>query len=388
MRRLSVPIRGIGEIQRVDGGNGGGGGNDDGTTSTNGGERRRGGAFKQQSHIFKPMKKDGNPTTDWILFEEKLRIQSNVRREFSSSGLTGHFFTPRYDSPQIDWLEEFVRRDHARHCTTGRRDSSVGCDDYAAADTRNIAYLANIPPRRQRSPSRSNGSGSNNDRELSEVGAASSPARAASYILQYDSGPFVVLATLHLARHSRHRHSNGRRLLTLTKDQLKRMAQIMCRSNLYDKVRICGRNAFACMDGLMEKQFVRKEIVRNAGDDVEKWGPLRGAEALAEKCADFDNAVNCVIPLRNIIETHIKSNANLSLCLNAREDVHLIERMKMRCEDEKVPFVVRELPADDCLFIDQSGPQEYVLLLVIERKSWSDLADSCLGKGRALNRLD
>ena len=79
---------------------------------------------------------------------------------------------------------------------------------------------------------------------------------------------------------------------------------------------------------------------------------------------------------------------NLALCLDTREDVHLLERIKMTCEDEKVPFVERELPAGDYLFIDQSGSREYVLPLVVERKSWSDLADSCLGKGRALNRLD
>jgi ERCC4-type nuclease len=333
--------------------------------------------FKQQAHIFKPHKKDGNPSTNFVLVEEKLRIQEIIRREFSAGLLR---FTPGYDSPPEDWLEEFVRRDNARHCT---EQSSSGCNDIADF---HLAHLVNSPPRRN-SPSRSNGSRSNDG--TSSVGATSSPVRA-SYIPQYASGPFAVLAALHLAMHSKHQHSNGRRLLTLTEDQLKRMAQPLCRSNLYDKGRIRGRNAFACMDGLIEKQLVRKEIVRNAGagGEVEKWGLLRDAEVLGEKCADFDHAVNHVIPLRNIDVTHVKANVNLALCLDTREDVHLLERIKMTCEDEKVPFVERELPAGDYLFIDQSGSREYVLPLVVERKSWSDLADSCLGKGRALNRLD
>lgn len=346
---------------------------------TGGNDKTSGGAFKQQAHIFKPHKKDGNPSTNWILVEEKLRIQESIRREFS----TGLRFTPGYDSPPEDWLEEFVRRDHARHCTG---QSSSGCNDNIVDP--HLAYLVNSPPR-QRSPSRSNGSRSIN-RTLS-AGATSSPTRAL-YTPQYASGPFAVLATLHLAMHSRHQHSNGRRLLTLTEDQLKRMAQPLCRSNLYDKGRIRGRNAFACMDGLIEKQLVRKEIVRNttgAGGEIEKWGLLRDAEVLGEKCADFDRAVNHVIPLRNIInDTHLKSNMTLALCLDTREDVHLLERIKMSCEDENVPFVEKELPAGDYLLIEQRGSQEYVLPLVVERKSWSDLADSCLGKGRALNRLD
>lgn len=353
------------------------GGNNNGTST--------GRSFKQHAHIFKPQKKDGNPTTNWILVQEKLRIQNNIRREFATS--TGSLqFTHGYDSPPIDWLEEFVRRDHARHCSDESRSSS-GCNN-AATDP----HLAYLTPPGQKSPSRSNGSRTNTNRSLS-VGATSSPARSASYIPQYASGPFAVLAALHLAMHSKHQQSNGRRLLTLTEDQLKRMAQPLCRSNLYDKARIRGRNAFACMDGLIEKQLVRKEIVRNAGGagagEVEKWGLLQNAEVLGEKCAEFDRAVNHVIPIRNIKNAHRKSNMNLVLCLDTREDVHLLERIKMSCDDKRVPYIEKELPAGDYLFIDQAGPQEeYVLPLVVERKSWSDLADSCQGKGRALNRLD
>ena len=60
------------------------------------------------------------------------------------------------------------------------------------------------------------------------------------------------------------------------------------------------------MDGLIEKQLVRKEIVRNtginhhAGTEIEKWGLLRAGEILGELCAEFDRAVNQVIPIQQI----------------------------------------------------------------------------------------
>ena len=144
-------------------------------------------------------------------------------------------------------------------------------------------------------------------------------------------------------------------------------------------------------DGLVEKQLVRKEIVRNTeiGGEIEKWGLSPEGESLGQHCAEFHRAVDHVVPIKRINEGKSgKSNTNLALCLDTREDVHLLERMKMCCEDENVPFTEKELPAGDYLFLEQSGGQDYVLPLVVERKSWTDLADSCLGKGRAMNRLD
>lgn len=316
---------------------------------------------KTQAHIFKPLKKDGNPSTNYMLVEEKLKLQQQIRREFS---IRMHF-TPGYDKPPEDWLEEFIRRDHVRHgiehgSSSGRNDST---DPY-------LAYLG-YSPLRGNKISRSNGTPS-----ATSVGA--------SYTPQYASGPFAVLATLQMAMHSRHPQSNGRRLLTLTEDQLKHMAQPICRSNLFDKGRIRGRNAFACVDGLIEKQLIRKEIVR----DTEKWGLLPDGEVMGEKCDNFDSAVNHVMPLRDIADPLLKSNTNLALCFDSREDVHLLERLKFCCDDDSVTYVEKDLPAGDYLFIDQSRSQEYILPLIIERKSWSDLADSCLGKGRAHSRLD
>jgi hypothetical protein len=184
----------------------------------------------------------------------------------------------------------------------------------------------------------------------------------------------------------------GRRLLSLTEDELKRYAQRRCRSNLYDKGRIRGRSAFACVDGLVEKQLVRKEIIRDRNsDEIEKWGLLTKGERLGQFCADFDRAVQSAIPDWDVTTTLRGGSAtmkNLTLCLDNREDNLFLRRLKQSCEDENVSFVERDLPAGDYLFLDQSGIQECVLPIVIERKSWSDLADSVLGKGRAARRLE
>ena len=203
--------------------------------------------LNQQSHIFKPVKKDGNPSTNFILVGEKLNIQNQVRNDFYRSQ-----YAPGYDSPPIDWLEEFVRRDHSRHgtITNGQGSNSRSPRRREEIDPC-AAYLAPTPPRR-----------SNNSTPQSRSGGTPSrTTRKKEYIPQFESGPFSVLATLHQAMHSKHKYSHGQRLLTLSEKNLKRMSQPMCRSNLYDKGRIRGRNAFQCMDGLIEKQLVRKEIV-------------------------------------------------------------------------------------------------------------------------------
>ncbi|KAL7552443.1 hypothetical protein ACHAWF_015680, partial [Thalassiosira exigua] len=318
--------------------------------------------FRQQAHIFKPEKNDGQPTTNWVLLEEKLNIQQKIRSEFGEQATVGE-----------DWLEEFVRIQDARHETSQTRGRQS--NDRNGADS-HLSYLASTPPRRTNTPPRqrhSNGT----------------PRK--TYTPQYASGPFAILATLHLAMHSKHQQSRGRRLLTLTEEQLKRMAQPMCRSNLYDKGRIRGRNAFACMDGLIEKSLVRKEIIRNrdTAGEIEKWGLLSDGETLAEACAEFDRAVKDVIPVCQIGgKVPGGMPADLTICLDSREDVHLQNRMIWGCGDEDIPFIQKELPAGDYIFLDRSNGNESVMPLVVERKSWSDLADSCLGKGRARHRLD
>lgn len=361
-------------------------------------------AFRSQEHLFKPFKNNGEASTNWIMLWKKIDLMKGIKRR-------------GYDSTAEDYIEEFVRRDSDRH-----RSVSATINDEDAYLAEHLESLnssspaRSLPPRprqQQQSRSRNNSSlmdlsspqRSNSRQSSPSLMDLSSPERSTSrqprstprsrqsklYFPQYASGPFSVLAALHLVMHAKHKNSNGRRLLSLTEDELKRQAQRRCRSNLYDKGRIRGRSAFACMDGLVEKQLARKEIIRDSSrDEIEKWGLLTKGERLGHLCAEFDEAVQKAIPEWNVQRTLRDGTAmkNLALCLDNREDDLFLRRLKQRCEDENVSFVERDLPAGDYLFLDQSGLQECILPVVIERKSWSDLADSCLGKGRAAQRLE
>mmetsp|Transcript_20241 Transcript_20241/g.43656 ORF Transcript_20241/g.43656 Transcript_20241/m.43656 type:complete len:1278 (+) Transcript_20241:108-3941(+) len=344
--------------------------------------------FNSQSHIFKPEKKDGNPSTNWLLLNEKLRIQQRIRMEYS-----------RGFGALDDYIEEFVKRDHERHENKNPRGQSVrsstACSPVRSKSLLDdsesyLQHLAATPP----PPSERQTQGG----APFDLGATiSSPRRTPpnnnsnsnnKYIPQYASGPFSVLATLYNAMKAKHPLAMGQRLLTLSEDQLKRMAQPRCRANLYDKMRIRGRNAFACMDGLIEKQLVRKEIVRDTinGGEIEKWGLLREGEILGGFCAEFERAVGDAMPVKEMFEHSATASARLVLCIDSREDDLFRQRMKWSCEDENIPFAEKDLPAGDYIFLNEL--QNKLVPVVFERKSWSDLADSCLGKGRALNRLD
>ena len=365
-------------------------------------------AFRSQEHLFKPFKNNGEASTNWIMLWKKIDLMKGIQRR-------------GYDSTAEDYIEEFVRRDSDRH-----RSISAAINDedaYLATHLNSLnssSPARSLPPRQQQQQQQQHAR-SRNESSLMDLSSPprstsrqsssslmdlSSPQRSTSrqpsstprsrqskvYFPQYASGPFSVLAALHLAMHAKHKHSNGRRLLSLTEDELKRQAQRRCRSNLYDKGRIRGRSAFACMDGLVEKQLARKEIIRDSSrDEIEKWGLLTKGERLGQFCADFDRAVQQAIPEWNV-KTCMRGsgsvNSSLTLCLDNREDELFLRRLKQRCEDDNVSFVERDLPAGDYLFLDQSGVQERILPVVIERKSWSDLADSCLGKGRAAQRLE
>lgn len=326
--------------------------------------------FQRQAHLFKPEKVNGRgKTVNWILVDEKLQILNRIKNEFRY----GNNQTGDGESPAEDGLEEFVRRDNARHPTTRQRKSRSSTNNEDSASY--LQYLADpsvqSPSRPQRLQNQSTSHTQSKDKPP-----------------QYASGPFAILATLYLAAHA----PNGQRLLTLTEEQLKRLAQPQCRSNLYDKGRIRGRSAFACMDGLIKKGLVRKEIVRNSesdGEDTEKWGLLEQGEILGSYYLQFQNALNTVIPpFKKDRIIHDGASNNLLLCVDTREDAHFRQRIKWRCEDERVQIVEKELPAGDYIFLDQGDRNEYVVPIVIERKSWSDLADSLQGKGRSNNRLD
>ena len=337
--------------------------------------------WNQQVHIFKPNKKNGSgPTTNWILLDAKLDIQTQIKREFQFTIDSDH-----------DYLEEFVRRDHSRHSAsttastpkrrrkTADATANIQHDDSEAY----LAYLAATPPRSSQPHSPPQRAASQYTSPTATNASPSTP-RNQKYVPQYSSAPFSVLASLHRAMHAKH----GRKL-TLTEDELKRLAQHICRSNLYDKSRIRGRNAFACMDGLIKKNLVRKEIVRNPEafhSEIEKWGLLPPGEVMGHCCAEFERAVQRVIPKEKNDTAASGKSMNVLLCMDSREDVHYLQRIRWNCEDENVPFLEKELPAGDYLFLEESLDE--MIPLVIERKSWSDLADSCLGKGRARNRLD
>ena len=355
-----------------------------------GGNSRNGSrAFRSQEHLFKPMKNNGEESTNWILLSKKLDLMKGIQRR-------------GYDSSAEDYIEEFVRIDSDRH-----RSVSAAINDEDAYLSTQLGSLAATSPAasaRQLSP-RHQQQRQRNRNETSVMMDLSSPERSTTrqpsstprsrqskiYFPQYASGPFSVLAALHLAMHAKHRNSNGRRLLSLTEDELKRQAQRRCRSNLYDKGRIRGRSAFACMDGLVEKELARKEIIRdNRREEIEKWGLLTKGERLGQYCAEFDRAVQHVLPEWNVRTTlhGWATGKNLTMCLDSREDDLFLRRLKQRCDDENVSYVERDLPAGDYLFLDRSGTQDNILPIVIERKSWSDLADSVLGKGRGAKRLE
>jgi ERCC4-type nuclease len=342
----------------------------------NGGRKSK---WNSQAHIFKPLKKDGTgPTTNWILLDAKLTIMNQIKRELSS-GFSSE-----------DYVEEFVRRDHSRHGssnTPNRRNATTRSPSRARDDSESyLAHLAASPPRSEPSPQQS--PARNRMRPSPAMNNDTPNSTSTKYIPQYASGPFSILATLHLALHAKHKRLKGRRMLTLTEDELKRLAQPICRSNLYDKTRIRGRNAFKCMDTLIEKKLVRKEIVRNpsTNSEIEKWGLLTDGELMGGFCEQFERAVSKVVPRGDVKARASGKSINVVLCMDTREDAHYLERMKWQCEDEDIPFIEKELPAGDYIFLEES--LEEIVPLVIERKSWSDLADSCSGKGRANNRLD
>lgn len=350
--------------------------------NNNNGNARSRSAFRSQEHLFKPIKNNGEQSTNWILLMKKLDTIKRIQRV-------------GYDSNAEDYIEEFVRRDSDRH----RSVSATIHDEETYLET-HLNSLSSSPTRSSASlPPRHNQRSRNATVDLATPPRSTSRQSSSSsttprsrqskvYFPQYASGPFSVLASLHLAMHAKF----GRRLLSLTEDELKRYAQRRCRSNLYDKGRIRGRSAFACVDGLVEKQLVRKEIIRDRNsDEIEKWGLLTKGERLGQFCVDFDRAVQKAIPnwdMTTTLRGGSVTTKNLTLCLDNREDNLFLRRLKQCCEDENVLFVERDLPAGDYLFLDQSGIQDCVIPIVIERKSWSDLADSVLGKGRAARRLE
>lgn len=209
------------------------------------------------------------------------------------------------------------------------------------------------------------------------------------YCPEYASGPFSILATLYEAMHQQ---TDGRRQLSLTEKRLKELAQPRCRANLYDR-QARGRTAFACVEKLTSEDYVRKEIIPGTGQEENaKYSLLPKGEALAKFCYEFEVAFQAMVvqnpnSIRDRREALGPSVDNaISLVIDTREDKTFAERLVDRCNRDKIEYSRRDLPAGDYLYLSKPNDEEMVLPLVVERKTWSDLADSVTGKGR--RRLD
>lgn len=209
-----------------------------------------------------------------------------------------------------------------------------------------------------------------------------------AYCPEFASGGFCVLCALAVDVHC----------LSLTEGQLKANAQPWCRSNLYDR-QARGRSAFACVDGLAERRLIRKEVIPGVGREEQraKYSLLPKGEALAKCCLAFRQSLKSVTVNDNMIadrktalgesfDNDSNSNNNpISLIVDTREDATLAGRLKEKCHALHVHFQERALPAGDYIFTTRVGSSERVLPLVIERKTWSDLADCAVSSAYATN---
>ena len=206
------------------------------------------------------------------------------------------------------------------------------------------------------------------------------------YCPEYASGPFAILCTLY-------DQSVNYNQFSLSESRLKELAQLICRSNLYDH-QARGRNAFACIEGLMERNLVRMELL-NRSDQEGMYSLLPEGETLARCCFAFEEAVKAVVHQNPKILLSKKDALNLdttgnmnnntnpvSITVDTREDGTYADRLIHRCRQESISAEKKELPAGDYLFL----VGDRVCPIIVERKSWSDLADSVLGKGK--RRLD
>ncbi len=319
--------------------------------------------------LFSPStKRDGKPSTVWILLNQKVMRQNEVAAKFQAN-LDANV--------GIDALEEFIRIDRLRHPEESDRTAS------GSPARRKRRNMPPTPNRDNVDNTFSSPSRTQNNLTSSES-RNSTPRRRKPYCPQYASGPFAILCALLEAMEGTHHNSNGRRQLSLTEDSLKYLAQPRCRSNFYDRQIMRGsRSAFACMEGLVEKSLVRKEITM---DRTEKWQLLPDGEAMARECLNFEKAVNSTLPTLapGVSDEHLSGRNDILLVIDKREDDHFRQRLKTLCVDVNIRSEERELPAGDYLFVQDDN----VLPIIIERKTWSDLADSVNSKGKARGRLD
>jgi hypothetical protein len=383
------------------GGNGGGSGRRATTVST-GNDETVSFKFNNPGNLFKPItKRSGKPSTIYLLLEKKLQILHRIVESSAQYGMN--------NDPNYDPVENFIVLDEARRknnnaaTTTGTSATTTTTTTGSSnrRGRRNTAQNAGSSPRRSSNGVTTATSTQHNDTTST---ATTATRRTRPYCPEYASGPFAVLSTLYKAMHPNAimttRNATTQQLqseLSLTEEKLKHRAQPTCRSNLYDRNLGRGsRNAFACMEGLAGRQLVRKERGNfheedQSGEDVYKWQLLEKGEEMGKHCFEFEQAVDQVLPkilkggdTTNQEQRRMGDN-NLVLVVDNREDKQYRKRLKWYCEDDKIPSEERELPAGDYLFMTKD---ENVVPLIVERKSWSDLADSVVGRGKGHRRLD
>jgi hypothetical protein len=371
----------------------------------NGGRSR---GHNSMAHVFKPSAKnrDGKPTICWELLQNKLNKV--------------HRMTSRLP-PNTDIIEGFVKAENERHQTatpesTNRRAakrSRVGSTprirrrllltpspgqgastcSTCGSQADSICLDSSCPFHHQLSCTTCFGANHplhvrNHERVPLDDRRARLVTRAQNrprYCPEYASGPFAILCTLYEATNAQ------RRELSLSESRLKKMAQGRCRSNLYDR-QARGRNAFACIESLTDKGLVRKELI--PGITEAKYSLLPDGEQMAKCCFQFERALEDILENsemkndRNAALGGRSTNVDASLIVDTREDTTYAERLVERCRDSGIDSDRRALPAGDYLFTMMRDAEEKVLPLVIERKSWSDLADSVNGAGKGHRRLD
>lgn len=377
-----------------------------------------GGGHNSMAHIFKPAAsyRDGKPTICWELLQHKLFIAQQGRNDHRNS-------TINEGGPRNDWIEVFVRRENERHSAVETPATSVKRTSRSTPITRRKRILpipSSTPRGRQQTknikcqtcPSMADcicldpscsfhqhfsciacfvGNHPrhirNHERVLvtdPRVKGVIKEKNKPAYCPEYASGPFAILSTLFEASEGRISR-NQRPELSLSESRLKKIAQGRCRSNLYDR-QARGRNAFACIENLTDKNLVRKELI--PGQEEARFSLLPNGEAMAKLCFTFESALNDIMPKTNLEGPY--NTQIVSLIVDSREDATYTNRLSEHCLDSGIFCDRRELPAGDYLFTlnGQNGGPEKVLPLVIERKSWSDLADSVSGAGKGYRRLD
>lgn len=360
------------------------------------------------AHIVKKVNKDGRPTTCWELLQNKLDKLSQIATALG---------------PNEDALEAFIKADWARHQIAatpknGGRRNAARSTPRSSGRVRRTLHLAATPSRSIRNVECSTCPApgeficpeqncpfhnvitcggcfrgnhpilQRNHERISIKDPRVKPIlRAhtkAPYTPEYGSGSFAILATLFEVSQS----VDGReREFNLVESRLKKLAQRRCRSNLYDR-QARGRSAFSCVETLVDKGFLRKELI--PGSEESKFSLLPPGEELGRWCFDFESTLESKIltrPLERERQSVLAGSHNhIELIIDTREDRGYADRLIDRCQEIGLLTQRRDLPAGDYLFTTGTPNAPVVLPVVIERKSWSDLADSVTGNGRS--RLD